>query len=342
MLAEFFMPRRRSGEDESIGDFVRRRFGRECLERAGQAMLAGIYTGDPDTLGILATLPHFREWERRYGSVLRGLWKEKRNAGGDLEKTSGPRYGLFVSFKAGMQTLTDVLSKKIPSGTFRLNTAVKKISWDASKNSWRIGTTPGEVLNAHVVCCALPARATKEIFKENLPEISDELSKIRYESVAIVHLAYRDDQCSRLPEGFGFVTPRVEKRAVIACTFVDQKFEGRAPKGFKLLRAFVGGAFGSEHYEKRDSELLEEAEKDIRALAGVDGKPLFRLLQRHPASMVQYSVGHLDWLDKVRRLVDAHTGLFLTGASYGGVGIPDCVHDAAIQAEKIVEGIDAC
>ena len=331
ILAEPFVPPRRDEEQESLADFVRRRFGRECLERAGQPMLAGIYTGDPEKLGIISTLGRFHELEKRHGSVLLGLRREKKDA--SLDKASGPRYGLFVSFKNGMQTLTDALEKTLPADAARLNTAARGIRYDGSGKMWHI-LTSGETVQAQAVVCALPARAASAVFRQNLTELSAELSQLNYESVATLHLAYEKKQLTRLPKGFGFVTPKTEKKAVIACTFVDQKFEGRAPRDFCLFRAFVGGAFGREYLAESDAGILATAEKELGQLFGIRTEAVFKRLQRHPDSMVQYSPGHRSWLGRVNRLAGAFPGLFLTGASYAGVGLPDCVRDAEMQAQE--------
>ena len=45
----------------------------------------------------------------------------------------------------------------------------------------------------------------------------------------------------KLPEGFGFLVPAVEGRAMLACTFVHRKFLGRTPPGKAVFRAFLGG-----------------------------------------------------------------------------------------------------
>src|SRR5688572_25977502 len=62
--------------DESLADFVRRRLGREALERMAQPMVGGIYTADPERLSLQATLPRFLDMEREHGSVIRALRKK--------------------------------------------------------------------------------------------------------------------------------------------------------------------------------------------------------------------------------------------------------------------------
>ncbi len=338
ILSEAFVPRKMDDEDESIAAFVRRRFGNECLERAGQPLLAGIYAGDPESLSLLATLPRFRMLEKKYGSVIRGLRRENGEVD-EIKKASGPRYGLFVSFRNGMETFTEALSKKIPNSSIRLNTGVKKISKNSAKNHWKIETTAGQMIEADAVCLTLPARQTKELIKEDSPELFSKLAELRYESMAIIYLAYRTSELGPISQGFGFVVPRTEKKAVLACTFVDQKFENRAPLGHRLFRIFVGGAFSGEFLQKDDKSLLETIQKELQQLLEIQTKPLFSEVQRHPSSMVQCGVGHLDWLAQVRALAQEKSGLYLTGAGFGGVGIPDCVREAEICAENIYKEI---
>jgi oxygen-dependent protoporphyrinogen oxidase len=76
--------------------------------------------------------------------------------------------------------------------------------------------------------------------------------------------------------------------------------------------------------------------RDLADLLGVTAAPLFCRIQRHPRSMPQYRVGHLDLVDRIERLVSALPGLVLAGGAYRGVGIPDCVHSGEEAAEKLL------
>jgi len=322
-------------EDESVGSFIRRRFGNEMLERVGQAMLAGIYTADPEILSLRAALPRFAELEVKYGSVTRGLKEEARKKDSALKNVRGPRYSLFMSFKEGMQTLTDTIAAKIPSESRRLGFAVKSLSFDPSAKQWILISENGEKLNAEMVCLAIPPQAASLLTAQIDPDLSRKLGDIRSESVVTVNLAYRDSDFLRLPRGFGFVVPASEKRALIACSFSSNKFSGRAPKGFQLLRAFVGGVFGKKFYDLSDADILTAVRRDLEELLGVSKEPVFSSLKRHPRSVVQYRLGHLDLVREIRSACEKQDGFFVTGASYRGVGIPDCVEDAQNQAEQI-------
>src|SRR5213076_483198 len=117
MALDVILPRG-GGGDESLGAFVRRRLGREALERIAQPLVAGIYTADPDELSLLATMPRFVELERRERSLIVGLWKASRKA--PAASTSGARWSLFVSLAGGMGELIAALASRLPSDAVRL------------------------------------------------------------------------------------------------------------------------------------------------------------------------------------------------------------------------------
>ena len=339
MMAELFLPKKENNSDESIASFVRRRFGREALDRVAQAMLGGIYTGDPEALSLRATMPRFLELEQKYGSVTRGLMIETRHQKAAVSGASGPRYSLFSSFKNGMRTLPETLAKNIPANSIFTKSEVKKISYDKNTQKWALDFQGRNKELFDSVCIASTAKQAAFFLKEEAPKSAEKLSKISYESVATVNLAYKAEQLSHPLNGFGFVTPKIENKAVIACSFSNRKFEGRAPKGYALLRAFVGGAFGRHHFEKNDQEIISQSKSELQEYLGIQGEPVLTRLQRHPKAMVQYAVGHLDLVSEIRVLVSKSKGLFLTGSSYGGAGIPDCIREAESEAKKIFESV---
>ncbi|MDQ1522692.1 MAG: protoporphyrinogen/coproporphyrinogen oxidase, partial [Pyrinomonadaceae bacterium] len=100
MSLDLFLPRRANArsvdndDDESLAEFVRRRFGREALERMAQPMVGGIYTADPEQLSLRATMPRFLDMERTHRSIILAMWRARRRAAGDTRGTSGARYSL--------------------------------------------------------------------------------------------------------------------------------------------------------------------------------------------------------------------------------------------------------
>jgi protoporphyrinogen/coproporphyrinogen III oxidase len=336
MALELLVPRRAAnGADESLANFVRRRFGREALERMAQPMVGGIYTADPEKLSLQATMPRFLDMEREHGSLIRAL--RKQNSDTANRETSGARYSLFLSFDRGMQVLTDELSKQIsgPQVSLRLNTAVNSIVREPNERTWKVTTADGETFVAEAVCLALPAYTSAQVLREVDSELAAELNAILYASSATINLAYRREDIPHALDGFGFVVPAIEGRSLIACSFSSVKFAGRAPADHVLLRAFVGGALQPEALKQTDDELLAGVRNDLRELIGVSNEPLFAEVARWERSMPQYHLGHLERVKRIDEGLASLPGLTLAGNGFTGLGISDCIRTGEAAAEQI-------
>jgi oxygen-dependent protoporphyrinogen oxidase len=335
---EMFVPRRPDdGEDESLAQFVRRRFGREALERIAQPLVGGIYTADPEQLSLRATMPRFIEMERASGSVTRALLKARRRAATDLRGTSGARYSLFLSFDDGMQTLTDRLAVLLPRDCVRRGTKVESLHFDEDARAWRLRLNSTETITAHAVCLALPAYASAALLRDVDTTLAAELGAIPYASTATVNLAYRRADIPHALDGFGFVVPFVERRATLACTFSSVKFDGRAPAGHALLRAFVGGALQPEMFALDTDAMTTAVREDLRELLGVTAPPLFAHVEKWSRSMAQYTAGHLDRVARIRERLTRLPSLRLAGNAYEGAGLPDCIRGGRNAADEILK-----
>jgi len=365
MALELFLPGRtvNGNADESLADFVRRRLGREALDRMAQPMVGGIYTADPEHLSLRATMPRFLEMERKHGSVIRAL---RRSGSSPTVRedsgTSGARYSLFLSFDRGMQVLTDTLAERISNlksqmtdrsedlenahagaGAIRLNTTVESISLGPKLPgpqtwTWKVKTNQNETLIADVVCLALPAYVSARLLGNVDSQLASELDGISYASSATINLAYKRDDIRHPLDGFGFVVPFIEARSIIACTFSSVKFAARAPAGHVLLRAFVGGALQPEILKLTDNELLLRVRKDLHDLLGIQQAPLFTEISRWERSMPQYNLGHMERVQRIDQRVAALPGLVLAGNAYTGLGIPDCIRSGEAAADQIWDG----
>ncbi|HKA25063.1 MAG TPA: protoporphyrinogen oxidase [Candidatus Eisenbacteria bacterium] len=308
--------RRRPGEDESLGSFVRRRFGQEMLDRVAQPMVGGIYGAHPEELSLASTFPRFLEMERVHGSVIRGL-----QAAASHRAASGARYGLFATLRQGMQQWIEAFAGRI--GVVRLDTRVT-----ALEPGWRVRTV-GDADSFDGVISALPAHATARLARAFDPALARDLEEIRYGSSVTVAMAFRESAMGVGLDGSGFVVPAIEEIPLIACTLAHQKFEGRAPAGQALLRAFFGdAAVGWE-----DVECERRALDPLALLLRLKERPLFSVVSRHPRAMPRYRVGHGALVRQIEERAGAHRGLFLAGAAYHGVGTPDCVASGERAAE---------
>jgi oxygen-dependent protoporphyrinogen oxidase len=334
MACDLVLPR--GGDpDESLGAFVRRRLGREALERVAQPLVAGIYTADPDELSLSATMPRFVEMERRERSVILALWRAARKAPAQHAGTSGARWSLFVTLARGMDELVQALAARLPPGAVRLKERVTGVARESGR--WRIATEGGVAHEADALVLAPEAHQAARMLRYVDPALTHLLEGIPHASSATVSLAYRRADVRHPLDGFGFVVPHAERRPIIACTFSSVKYAGRAPDGHVLLRVFLGGALNEGVLQGDDATLVRTAREQIGPLLGITAEPELARVARHARAMPQYHVGHAARAAAIEQAVSRHPGLRLVGGAYRGVGIADCVRSGEDAAERLLE-----
>ncbi len=204
MACDLVLPRGGS-PDESLGAFVRRRLGREALERVAQPLVGGIYTADPDELSLGATMPRFLEMERRERSVILALWRAARRAPALHAGTSGARWSLFVTFAEGMEELIRLLATRLPPGAVRLKERAAAVERDGA--GWRVTTAGGAVFTGDALILSPEAHQVARLLRYVDPGLAHLLEGIPYASSATVTLAYRRADIRHPLDGFGFVVP---------------------------------------------------------------------------------------------------------------------------------------
>jgi protoporphyrinogen/coproporphyrinogen III oxidase len=341
MAAEIFLPRGAVDGDESLGAFVRRRFGAEALDRVAQSLIGGIYAADPDKLSLSATMPRFKEMERAHRSVILSMVSEQRRRARNREGGSGARWSLFVTLADGMQELVDRIASRLPEGCVRLNNPIARLIRDTDKNLWKVTTGGNESLEVDGVVLATPSFQTAELLGDVASSAADALKQVTYASTATVSLAFRQKDFPHPLDSFGFVVPAIESRKIIACTFSSLKYPGRAPEGHVLLRAFVGGSLQPELFHDDDATMEKNVRDELASLLGVIAQPLFSRVWRHSNSMPQYHLGHQARIQRIEAQLAKFPGVALAGNAYHGVGIADCVRTGEEAAEKIFNQLSA-
>lgn len=337
VAAEVLVPRRRGFGDESVASFVRRRMGREALERLVQPLIGGIYTGDPERLSLQATLPRFIEMERAHRSLILGSLDKAAAAKSGAQNASGARYGLFVGLPLGMAELLNALTDRLRErATVRTGVAARSLR--QIEEGWRL-QTDDEALDLDAVALALPTFRAAELVADLDGALAKALDAIRYASTAIVVSGHRLADIRDRMDAFGLVVPQIESRKVLAVSYASRKFAGRAPEGRILLRTFVGGALQPELAELSDERVEALVEDELARIYGVGGRPDFRQVVRHARAMPQYEVGHLDRVRDIESLTKKHRRLAVAGNAFHGVGIPDSVHSGEQAAERIFRAL---
>ncbi|MCA9133411.1 MAG: protoporphyrinogen oxidase [Planctomycetales bacterium] len=340
LLGEFWVPPRTSLEDESLQSFATRRLGRETYENLVEPIVSGIFTADPATLSMQATMPQFFEMERKSGGLIRGhRAARKQDAAAAARRASGARYEQFVAPRDGMSSWVADLASRLPAGCLRLETPVLGLQSvpGPAGTTWEI-TTANEKLAVDAVLCATPATVTAQLLRGPLPQAADIVAGIPYASSAVVALVVDRSQLSGRLDGFGLIVPRKEGLSTLAVSYSSNKYPGRVPQNELLLRVFLGGALSPQTVERSDDELLELASRELKRILGWQGtRAKWQAVIRWREAMPQYLVGHVARMQQLDSYLAAFPTLKLCGAAYSGVGIAQCVRGGRRAARELSE-----
>jgi oxygen-dependent protoporphyrinogen oxidase len=304
-------------EDESLGSFVRRRFGREAFERVAEPIMAGIHLAPGDRLSLKSTFPRFAEMERQRGSLTRAM----RDA-----PPSGP-VSPFSSLRGGIGSLVERLVERMKGVEFRTGATVRRL-----ERGGRLILDDGAI-DAAAVVVAIPTPAAADLVASLDSRLTGALRAIEYVGSAVVSLGWPAGAVPRALDGTGFVIPRAEAGAVMACTWSSSKFEGRAPAGRALLRCFIP----PEGLGASDGDLVAQARKLLRTAVGVTAEPEIAEVTRWPGANPVYAVGHEERVREIESRRAAIPNLFLTGAGYRGLGLPDCIADGRATGRAVLQ-----
>ena len=330
MLGEYLSPPEplAADDDESVAGFVQRHFNSEVVDRLADPLLSGIYGGDASRLSARATLPQLLESEARHRSLVRAALIARAKPG------SPPAAPLFTSLRDGMQRMLDALVRQLPLETIRLSQKIDRLQ--PVESGWRIASGESAEDFDHVVL-AVPAAASAKLMSaipgsERPVQILGELST---SSAVTVALAYKRAELA-LPPGFGFLVPRTEGKRTMACTFVHNKFENRAPEDTALLRVFLGSTRDPEVVDLGDGEILDIVRRELADILRISAEPKFTLVSKWRNGMPQYEVGHVLRVATLEMHMQRFPGLHLTGNAYHGIGIPDCVRVGRSASDAIM------
>lgn len=339
MAMDLVLPKKSDGGDESLASFVRRRFGQEALDRIAQPMVGGMYTADPETLSLQATMPRFVEMEQKCGSVIRGLMQEKKQNGSNTANgaDAGCRYSQFASLDRGMGMLVERLVGSVPPDTLHFQCPIVAIEKGTRGRAYDVIVANGTVVPTDSVILAVPAFAAADMLNKLDSETAAELKKIQYASCAVMNLIYNRADIPHALDGFGFVIPKVENRTIMACSFASVKFPGRCPEEKAVLRVFAGGALQPDVFELTDEQIECLMWEDLHTYLGLKSVPLLSLITRYQRAMPQYSIGHLERVNGIRAKLGCYPGIAVAGSAFEGVGIPDCIASGQKAAESVVQ-----
>ncbi|MGA9416054.1 MAG: protoporphyrinogen oxidase, partial [Terriglobales bacterium] len=330
MAAEWFHPPHKATEDETVAQMVERHYGSEMVDLLADPLLSGVYGGEASQLSVRAVLPRFADMESKHGSLGRAMLAARRKMGA---ATKAPARPLFSSLKDGMQQMVDALVARLDAGS--LKTSVPVQSMIRQNNGWTV-SAGYQTDHFDAVIVAIPTHAAAAVLRAADENLARDLGEIQYSSSVTVTLGYDEKVRASLPPGFGFLVPRSEGRRMLAATFVHNKFPHRAPENRAIVRCFLGGARDEQILQVSEAGILEIVRGELRQIIGLNAEPLFARVYKWKSAMAQYSVGHLERLQRIELLRQKLPGLALAGNGYSGIGVPDCVRSGAEAAGKIL------
>ena len=336
LLMEPFMKKSPPDSEPSVAEFTERRFGRDVLDYAINPFMAGVYGGDPAKLSVKYAFPPFWTLESKYGSVILGAMKSRR------EKLASENFlkPMMVSFEGGMRTLIDSLASELGDC---LKLGAKVISIDGGGGSWEVswGTDIEDVCETYdALVLAVPAPDLASLpLCGTLAAALAPLSKIVYAPIATYTLGFRRSDIAHKLDGFGVLTPAREKLSILGSLFVSSIFDGRAPRDCVTLTNYVGGMRHPEYAGLPQEKIEELVLKDLRRLLGVKGEPVFRKLFVWKHAIPQYNLGYGEFVEIFDSVEEDFPNIALLGSYRGGVGVSSCVDNALSCAEKLSDKI---
>jgi oxygen-dependent protoporphyrinogen oxidase len=332
ILSEPFRKTRPPAGEESVASFARRKFGNEILEYLVGPFVSGVYAGDPELLSLKAAFPSLDEWEREYGSVLRGA-KKARTRKGPSEPES------LCSFQQGVATLPIAMAAKLGD---RLQTQTRAISLNRigtagnETREVRIERTVGLVtMQAAAIVVATPAYVSAHLIESISAQLGHTLSGIAYAPVAVVAAGYYQQQVGEPMNGFGFLVPRTEKLHTLGTVWNSSLFPGRAPRGAVTLTSFTGGATNPEIAAEPEGEIAKIIQSENEHILKIIGSPVTSAVWKYPRALPQYNLGHGHVVEAIRDAERLLPGIFFAGNYLEGPSVGKCVENGFRTADAV-------
>jgi oxygen-dependent protoporphyrinogen oxidase len=338
LLRERLRQRRADLSDESIDAFVRRRAGNQAADIFADALVSGIYAGDPKLLSLPACFPRLAELERVYGSIIKGLAKEatRRRAEAAARGEAYERPGRMWSFAGGLRVLIETLTAQLrhpPVYGVNIRSALKH--GDAARPGWRVQADGADAWEADAVVLTCPAYQQAKIVGDLDHDLAMQIGAILYNRIAVVALGYRKTDVPMPLDGFGYIAPQNTRRDLLGVQWCSSIYPRRAPADCVLLRAMSGGWNRADVVDWDDGRLLQALREELRRAMNITAEPVFHKIIRWDKAIPQYHLGHLDRVARIESRAAQHPGLFLGGNAYRGVALNDCTEQGQTLAERI-------
>lgn len=337
LLTEVARRRRRGDADESVAAFVARRAGRDVWDRIVEPLITGMYAANGELLSAQATTPMLVAAEREHGSLTRAALVARRRA----RRSSAPKRAtggapVFCTTADGMGGIVRAIEARL-AGLADVRTGACVTALERTSEGWTVRLSD-EAIAADAVVVATPAFVAAGLVRGVDPVLGDELAAIPFADTSVVGLMF---PAGAVPAnaGLGYVVPASEGTPVVACSVSSAKFPELVGGERQVVRVYVG-RHGDDSQSLSDDETVAIARRHLASTLNVDAAPIWSTVVRMPSAFPQYVVGHRERVARIAACVARHPGLVLTGASYDGIGIPDCISAGRASADQVVEHLE--
>lgn len=315
--------RRTSTSNDSLGQFVRARFGDQVHERLVDPLVGSIYAADTDRFS-LAAVAQIAELAMQSRSIL--LAARRRPAA-----PSGP---VFYAPTGGVGQLIAATADVVRRAGGNIATSTPVHNLDADGQAWRVND-----LRADDVILACPAATTDRLIGAASHAGGINVAgfgQIEAADVVLVTLAIPAAQWpAHLLLRSGYLVPKSHQRLVTAVSFGSSKWQHWRSDDQIILRISLGRD-GLPVLHLTDQELLAAAVDEVGSHLGIDLQPVASRISRWPAAFPQYRPHHAALVASIERALPR--GIHVAGASYHGIGIPACVRSGSLAADAIQSG----
>lgn len=356
ILTEVFSATKPPAQEESLAEFVARKFGADTLENLVDPLIATVFFGDSYKMGMESAFPALVEWEREHGSLVRGALRARAsrhkvaNRVGDTASPDPPNAASrslkvtdalpsLGSFQNGMARLPEKLSEHLREEIrygVRVEHASRRSGEDTREASgWQVEASDDQKIFAEHLILSVPAYDAERILERGAPALAAHLGSIEYAPMQGVSSVYERSQVENPLNGFGFLVPRKEGMRTI-CTFWNSSlFPQRAPEGKVLMTSFVRRARDGEEFSVKEEASARVIERENAMVLGIAGEPKDREVWSQPRALPQYNVGHAKTIAAIRQALPDLPHLYLASNYLKGRSIGDCV-DVGFEAAKEV------
>ncbi|WP_399628672.1 protoporphyrinogen oxidase [Sporosarcina sp. SG10008] len=336
---DFVLPRSNIKGDQSLGGFFRRRFGGEIVENLIEPLLSGVYAGDIDHMSLESTFPQFYAVEKKHRSLILGMKKTTPKQLPQKDGHGAKKEGVFHTFRNGLETIVEAIEQQLEPGS-----VMKGVRIDAIEAPGMVGEktilemNDGRKIEADTVILTTGHEMAGRLFAPH--GLLQDLREIPTTSVATVALAFPEEHVVQDKEGTGFLVSRSSDYSITACTWTHRKWPTTTPAGKVLIRAFVGRVGDEAIVDLPDAEIEKIVLDDLGRVMNITGKPDFTVITRWKKDRPQYRVGHKQRIAAARaELESKFPQVKLAGASYNGVGLPDCIDQGRAAVKEVLEDL---